>query len=324
MRRAVVGVAVAIAVAAGVALSASPAPACGCGIAIDASVSAEHGLVIEHRRSQSIVLSLDLASDDSEARPAVVVPVPGDPTVAAVEGGDPLTYLEQATAPPPAPEGSGDDGATAGAGVDVIGRERIGGYDVARLGAADAGALERWLDDNGYTLPDGAEPILADYADEDWRFVAIRLARGSEGRLKPLKISFDTEQTIYPMRLQQLAATPVSLTLFVLARAERRVKGLDRTFSGRIEELEPPPPDGLEQLLDADRHLTRIEADAAPPSRFQRDLVIEPIPAPPGAPAGEEEGGFSTRDFALVGVGALLVLIAAFAIKARQEDALPT
>ena len=323
MRRAVAGVAVAIAVVAGVALSASPAPACACGIAIDASVSEERGLVIEHRRSESIVLSLDLASEDSEARPAVVVPVPGVPTVAAVEGGDPLAYLERATAPPPATEANGGDDA-AGAPVDVIGRERIGGYDVARLGAADAGALERWLDQNGYALPDGAEPILADYADEDWRFVAIRLARGSEGRLKPLKISFDTEQTIYPMRLQQLAATPVSLTLFVLARAERRVKGLDRTFSGPVEALEPPPPAALEQLLDSDRHVTRIEADSAPPSRFQRDLVIEPIPGPPGSPAGEEEGGFSTLDFALVGAGGLVVLIAGFAIKARREDGLPT
>ena len=280
--------------------------------------------MIEHRNSESIVFSLDLASEDPDARAAVVVPVPGDPTVAAVEGGDPLAYLERATAPPPATRSTGGDDASAGAAVDVIGRERIGGYDVARLGAADAGALDRWLDENGYALPEGAEPILADYADEDWRFVAIRLPRGSEGRLKPLKISFDTEQTIYPMRLQQLAATPVSLTLFVLARAERRVKGLDRTFSGRVDELEPPPPDGLEQLLDADRHLTRIEADSAPPSRFQRDLVIEPIPGPPGSPAGEEEGGFSTLDFALVGAGGLLVLIAAFAIKARHEDALST
>ena len=315
--RARAGVCALAALVAALASGGSPAGACACGIAIDASVSEERALVIEHHHGEAIVLSLDLASDSPQARPAVVVPVPGQPTVDAIEHGDPLAYLEEVTAPPRVTEESGG-GETASGGVDVIGREEIGGYDVARLGAADAGALQRWLDDNGYTLPAGAEPILSDYADDGWRFVAIKLAAGSEGSLKPLKISFDSEQTVYPMRLEQLASEPLSLTLFVLAPAERRVKGLERTFSGPVDELDPPPPAALEELFGSDDHVTRIEAKAIEPSSVKRDLVIEPIPKPPGV-SGDDEEGFSTLDFVLIAIGGLVVLALAFAIQMRRQ-----
>lgn len=312
------------ALGAALAVGGSPASACGCGIAIDATVARERALIVEHHHGESIVLSLDLVSDDPAGRAAVVVPVPGEPDVAAIERGDPLAYLERATAPP-ASGGSGDDGSggmTAAGRVDVIGREEIGGYDVARLGSADGAALQRWLDRNGYTLPAGAEPILSDYADGGWRFVAIRLPEGSEGALKPLKISFPADETVYPMRLEQLATQPLSLTLFVLARGERRVKGLERTWSGRVDELDPPPPADLRALLGADRHLTRMDADALAPARFAKDLVIEPVPGPPGgdgAGEGRDDDGLSTLGFWIIAAGGFVVLCAVFAIQTRRR-----
>lgn len=299
----------------------SPAGACACGVALDAEISAERALVIEHHRGESIVLSLDLAGSAGDRRGAVVVPVPARPTVAAVRNGDPLAYLERATAPPEA-TGGGDQTAGAGAGVDVIGRERVGGYDVARLGAADGAALRQWLDAHGYSLPADAEPILSDYADEDWRFVAIRLAPKSEGSLKPLKISFDTEQTVYPMRLEQLSSAPLYLTLFVLAPAERRVKGLERTFSSPVDKLEPPPPASVGELFGSDDHVTRIEVQGGEPSKFRRDLVIEGLPAPPGA-SGPDAGGLSTLGFLLIAAGGVVVMLIAFAIKLRREPVAP-
>ena len=214
----------------GLALVASTAQACACGIALDATVSRERALVIDGGDSEQIVLSLDLQSDTA-GRSAIVLPVPADPEVEAIGGGDPLAYLDVATAPVAA-AGGGDEGVGAasgpGAGVDVIGRDEIGGYDVSRLRADDAGALDAWLDDNGYTLPDGAEPILRDYVDEGWRYVAIQLAPGSSGTLKPLSVSFDTDDPVYPMRLSQLGANPVDLTLYTLADGRRTVDGLER------------------------------------------------------------------------------------------------
>ena len=43
----------------------------------------------------------------------------------------------------------------AGASVGVVGRERLGDFDVARLTATDPGALRSWLESNGFELPDG-------------------------------------------------------------------------------------------------------------------------------------------------------------------------
>jgi hypothetical protein len=305
--------AVALAALAAVALaSARPAEACGCGIAIEASVSEEQGLVIEQDSREQIVLSLDLASDGT-GRAAVVLPVPGVPTVEAVKGGDPLAYLDEATQPAPEVGSSGGGGDTAAAPrVDVIDRETIGGYDVARLGAGDAAALNRWLDDNGYTLPDGAEPILADYIDEGWRFVAIRLAPESDGRLKPLAVGFTTDDYVYPMRLEQLAPEPLNLTLFTLADGPRRVEGLNTVWDGTVDELSPPPPPGIGQIFAQGGYVTRLEARGADPAEFDEDLQIEPAAAATSSSQAAANAGTpdTTADDG-ISTAALIAIIAA-------------
>jgi hypothetical protein len=255
-----------------------PADACGCGIAIDASVSEESGLVIDQPGKEQIILSLELSSDSGQ-RAAVVLPVPGDPEVAAIEQGDPLAYLDAATQPPPevgAAAGGGET-ATAAPPVEVIGREEIGGYDVSRLAADDPKALDEWLDENGYTLPDGAEPILSDYVRQGWRFVAIRLASDSDGRLKPLRVSFATDIPVYPMRLSQLARDPIDLTLYTLADGQRQVEGLETVWTGTVGQLDPPPPPELADLFAEGEFVTRMEASSADPSAFKTDLVVEPL-----------------------------------------------
>ncbi len=301
-----------LAIGAALSLAAPPAGACACGIAIDASVSEESGLVIEGPGSERIVLSLDLTSDGGR-RAAVVLPVPGLPAVEAVTGGDPLAYLDRATAPAPAVGSSAGGADTAAPPIDVIGRETVGGYDVARLGAGDAGALDDWLDRNGYVLPAGAGPILGEYVDEGWRFVAIRLAPGAEGRLKPLAVSFPTERAVYPMRLAQLGTEPVNLTLYTLADGERSVDGLDSVFAAPVDDLEPPPPPRLAALFGEGEQVTRLEAVGVSPASFTADLVIEPQ-------AREPDGGDSgsTRE-EIFAIAAALALAAFGAIAAIRK-----
>lgn len=290
MRRAF-GPALVLAAAAALWSATQPAEACGCGIAIEAEVNSEAGLVVTSPGKEEIILSLDLASSSDE-RAAVVLPVPGDPEVAAIEEGDPLAYLEEATRPPPeVGSGSGDDdGATAGAAppIEVIGREEIGGYDVTRLASNDPDALDDWLDENGYAVPDGAGPIFASYIRQGWRFVAIRLADDSDGGLKPLGVSFDADIPIYPMQLSQLSSRPIDLTLFTLADGERQVEGLDTVWSGPVTALDPPPPPELAGLFEQGTHITRMEVDGAPPESFRTDLVIEPLTEAEAAAAADD------------------------------------
>ena len=319
------------AVAAAAALwLAQPAGACACGVAIEATINEERALVIERPGRERIVLSVDLASD-GPGRAAVVLPVPGEPTVEAVNAGDPLAYLEAATAAPPS-EGSsagGGDDTAAAPPVDVIGRETVGGYDVARLGAGDAAALERWLEDNGYTLPEGAEPILAEYVDRDWRFVAIRLAPDSDGPLKPLEISFPTDEYVYPMELEQLATEPLDLTLFTLADGPRQVDGLQTVWAGTVDELSPPPPTEMLDLFSAGEYVTRLEGTAADPAVFTSDLLIDPVeeqlgPGPASAPApgvgtGDDSGVSTAGVIALICAGLAFAVGLALITRPRNE-----
>jgi hypothetical protein len=282
----------------------SPAGACACGVAIEATVTEERALVVETPEEERLILSLDLATDSGSGRAAVVLPVPSEPSVAAIERGDPLSYLDRATALPPGTTAQAGGGETAGAAVDVIARETVGGYDVSRLRAEDSEALSSWLDANGYTLPAGAEPILAEYIDEGWAFVAIRLAPETEGRLKPLQVSFETARPVYPMRLDQLSTSPVSLRLYALADSERAVDGLETTWSGPVGDLAPPPPEGLESLFAQGEYVTRMEAVAADPATFTSDLEL--VSEDTGAPAAtvptpeSDDGGLSA--LAIIGL----------------------
>lgn len=290
-------------------LVAEPAAACACGIAIEASVSEETGLVIARQPGrEQIVLSLDLAADTEAGRAAVVLPVPGEPRVEAIAHGDPLAYLDSTTAP------AGEVGAAAGSGataVEVIGREQVGGYDVARLRAGDSGALDSWLGRNGYALPGGAEPILADYIDRRWSFVAIRLAPATEGRLKPLEVSFRTDRVVYPMRLEQLATDPVSLTLYTLAGGERRVAGLETVWAGPVSDLDPQPPASLSQLFGNGGYLTRMQATGVEPARFTTDLVVEPLPGSGAQLSQSERNVVATDEGGGISAAGLAALIAA-------------
>ena len=274
-----VGAAIVLAAAASLWSATQPASACGCGIAIEAEVNQESALVVDKPGSEQIILSLDLKSQSDE-RAAVVLPVPGVPKVAAVEKGDPLAYLDQATQPPPSVGSSGGgDAATAGAAppVEVLGREDVGGYDVTRLASNDREALDTWLDKNGYKVPNGAEPIFASYIRQGWKFVAIRLAPNSNGRLKPLRVSFKTEIPVYPMKLSQLSKRPIDLTLYTLADGQRQVQGLDTVYNAPVTALNPSPPPELADLFAEGNYVTRMQVTNAPPDSFDTDLVIEPL-----------------------------------------------
>lgn len=319
-----------VAAATALALAAPAADACGCGIAIDAQVSSEQGLVVERTGAEEIVLGLDLSSDSPHGRAAVVEPVPGpgDPTVAAIRGGDPLAYLDRATAPPPDSDlaaGAAAPQTSAAAPVDVIGRGEVGGYDVSRLRSSDPQALGNWLAANGYELPAGAEPILSDYIDEGWNFVAIRLAPGSDGQLKPLGISFATDAYVYPMRLEQLASDPVELTLFVLSpERAAQVDGLSAVWDGPISELDPQPPAKLEPIFSQGGYVTRLEASGVDPAQFSSDLQVgEVAPASsPGAPAtvADDGDGISGAGVALVvAAGALFALMLIMVMRPRGD-----
>jgi hypothetical protein len=278
-RRSAIGLAGGAAAAIALIVGA-PAPACGCGIALESSVPRERALIVHTGGRETLVMSFDLLARGD--RPAVVLPVPARPAVRGVS--DPFTYLERATAPAERVVeryggSGGSDGATAGAPpVDVIDRKTIGGFDVTRIaGASEPGALSRWLDGHGYTTPDGAAPILAGYARRGWSFVAVRLASGGSGRLRPLAVAFASDRPIYPMKLDRLARGSVDIDRWVVAAGRVRVGALPDRYAGPTSALRPAIPRRLAALLHG-RYLTRA-GGVIDPRTIRADFVAAPAPS---------------------------------------------
>jgi hypothetical protein len=244
-------------------------------MALESSVARERALIVHKDGRERLVMSYDLLARG--AQPAVVLPVPARPVVTSVP--DPFEYLEAATRPAERVEkryGGGGDGATAGAPpVDVIDRKTIGGFDVTRIaGASDAGALKRWLDSHGYKTPAGAGPILAGYARRGWSFVAVRLPDGGSGRLRPLAVAFTSARPVYPMQLDRLASSPVTLDLWIVSSGRVHVDGLHDRYAGPVSALRPAVPDRLASLLDG-AYLTRA-GGAVDPQAIRADFVAAP------------------------------------------------
>lgn len=284
----------------------APAHACGCGAMIPGAgervaVDREESLVRWDGRREQIVMRLTVGGDAERA--AWIMPVPNRATVRL---GDPALFdaLHSVTAPVTRdryhfwpqdgdwPLGSGGDGhaggppgARAGAPVGVVGRQRLGPFDVARLTATDPEALDGWLDTNGFALPPRLEGALRPYVDRRWEYVAVRLTPESTGDrlagdLDPLHLSFAATEPVYPMRLSRLARTPQSLGLYVLAghRMEpaSRIGGEHPrvTYAGRVNARSGP----LAELTSGTPYLTAIGQEFPHPEAISADHVLRQAP----------------------------------------------
>ncbi|MEV5610428.1 DUF2330 domain-containing protein [Streptomyces sp. NPDC052225] len=283
-----------------IAWIAAPAYACGCGAMVPRegqriSVGQETSAVRWDGRTEQIVMRLSVRGDGRDV--AWIMPVPHR---ASVELGDRelFTALDRATAPEwrtrhhfwprgddwPFDGASGDGAAAkapgpgAEAGVNVVGRETLGPFDVARLTATDPDDLANWLKRNGFRLPSRLDKALRPYVDQGWEYVAIRLAPKESGatlggELDPLHLTFASDRLVYPMRLSQLARDAQHLSLYVLAdhrmETRSRIGGAAPkvTYAGEITDTSGP----LARLAGSSRYLTALTQDFWQPSAIDGD-----------------------------------------------------
>lgn len=264
----------------------APGAALACGLPFDATIVHERAFLIVDGQRQQLVVSVDLQGAESDA--AVLFPVPAAPEAVdqPAGGGELFAYLAEATRPLVRTErrmlwGFRDQqdgvGAPAG-GVNVLGEDVLGGYQVARLAAEDGAALRTWLDTNGYSLPPAAQPIIEAYVADGWSFVAVKLAAGGAGSLDPLRISYTSEQRVYPLRLGALADAPVSVDLYVLDAGRAEATELQTAFAAPVAALDPAPPAALAPLLGEADYLTHLRVRALDPGGITDDVVVRAAP----------------------------------------------
>jgi hypothetical protein len=135
-----------------------------------------------------------------------------------------LSYADRAVrtaaaVPAPAP--------TAYAGVKVEAQYDVAEYDISILSAEQSDGLIRYLTDNGYKIPTGAEPVISSYIKQKMHFFVakVNVKRMNDfGRsyLKPLQVRYETPKFMLPLRLGTVNANgPQDLTVYALTRKGR-------------------------------------------------------------------------------------------------------
>lgn len=116
-----------------------------------------------------------------------------------------------------------DEGGFESSEPEVIDRGFAGvfAYEVLTVDSADE--ITAWLDQAGYANNPDAAPILADYVQEGFVFVAFRL-RGGIGvdEIHPITIRYPGTEPSIPIRLSRVAATD-NLPIRALFLAQERV-----------------------------------------------------------------------------------------------------
>jgi hypothetical protein len=257
----------------------APAAALACGMPLDARIPSEQALILFAGGRQEIITSVQILSNKPGA--AVIFPVPGIPEVEALASDRLFSFLAEVTRPLERIEErlvwrntDGTAGGAAPGGVNVLGQEIVGGYSVARLQADDPSALQAWLDENGYRVPQDATPILRAYTDAGWAFVVVKLApdQNVAGALKPLRIAFESQEIVYPMRLGALSDQPVDVLLYVLTDHRVDIAGMETQYAGPVAQLDRAPPAELASIFAAP-YLTKLRNNAIAPATLTADFV---------------------------------------------------
>ena len=173
---------------------------------------------------QDLILQVKYEGDADEF--AWVIPVPSYPDV-DVSDAERFRSLAELTAV--WVEAGGDlFSCTIGDGgekqlVDVWEEDTVGIYHYAVLSAEDPSALIDWLNTNGYIFPENGQEIIDHYIAKEWYFVAIKINPGeeaeglAEGTIQPLKLSFNTDTMLYPLKITSLSSRKCEVLLYIIA-----------------------------------------------------------------------------------------------------------
>ncbi len=98
--------------------------------------------------------------------------------------------------------------------VKIEAQFAVGEYKILILSATEAAGLEKWLNQNGYKIPAGAEPLLRPYVEAGSKFFVAKVdpkkvTMDAQGvaQLSPLRFHYDAEEFSLPIRLGMANST---------------------------------------------------------------------------------------------------------------------
>lgn len=169
----------------------------------------------------TLTLANDFSGDVSDF--GLVIPVPEILTASDVSVVDASLFaaLDDYTAPRLVSYDCGDfqpdsgavadsasDGGGGGGGADGVTVEEsftVGAYQIDVLSATGSEGLLNWLDAQGFDLPDAASPVMQEYIDGNFYFLAARVnlseLPGALSYLSPLQFRYESSSFALPIRI---------------------------------------------------------------------------------------------------------------------------
>lgn len=213
------------------------------GVPYDGSVEerSQEAILIFHGSQQpgeareDIILKISVRGEVKNF--AWVVPFPSQPKVAKE---DPALFkelheyvearLRQLSARPATKSGGGEVPSTAEgpeAPVEVLSRKIVGAFDVAVIRENQPGALNGWLEKEGYQTLSDADDVLDFYREKGYVYACIKVSDAQLNRhtpvdLHPLRFSFKTggrDGMYFPMRMTGLQKERFDVNLFIFYKA---------------------------------------------------------------------------------------------------------
>ena len=112
-------------------------------------------------------------------------------------------------------------------GVTIEEKFTVGEYDILILSAKESNGLEKWLKQNKYNIPKGANKVLAPYIKQKMKFFVAKVNIDKQSKtgltyLRPLQFAFESEKFMLPIRLGMLNSDgPQDLFVYVLSKNGR-------------------------------------------------------------------------------------------------------
>ncbi|MGK4003515.1 DUF2330 domain-containing protein [Sorangium sp. So ce1036] len=105
--------------------------------------------------------------------------------------------------------------------VTVLHRGTVGPYDTATLATDTPGALNAWLDANGFGVDASTQPVIDAYVAEGFDFIALKLQPGKDVKeMKPVRVVMPGASPTLPLRMVAAGTgASVAITLFTISEA---------------------------------------------------------------------------------------------------------
>src|SRR6202142_3864621 len=160
----------------------------------------------------TVGLGADFLFDSDDAVTATQI-TPPPSSCLACGGGGPGAFIA-------APASGAGQNASAGSGTVVVTQQmNVGPYATVQLQSTDPTALNNWLTQNGYNIPDDVKPVIAQYVTEGFDFLAMKLLpnKGVQA-MRPVRVTSAGASLSLPLRMAAVGTGAiVGITIWVVA-----------------------------------------------------------------------------------------------------------